>query len=254
MYYVEYLFARTRLLWFTAICLAMATVFTIFVTKPPAGVHIQNNGQDVSANAMFIGAAWFASIMASILSTTLNRDQSHLAYIWTRPIPRERIALSYMLVDVLAILASFGIAIAVAAMVFAVPPANHITTDSQTGAILARSLAVPLMLYGIVEVATSWSPLRIGAAIGIFWGVAWVLLILAAISWPAPLGQILIVLNAFNPLAYFPEVQGHGAVVSMSMSGANMLPLPFAAQTLLAFAIFVTALTLAIYNWKRMEA
>lgn len=255
MYYMEFLYVRNRLLWFMGIITAIALVFLYFVAFPPPGAHIRNEGQDVLMDPMLILASVPALVMASMLAGTLNRDQSHLAYVWTRPIPRARIALTYVLIDAAAILLSYGFVVAVVMAVLAVPPQNHVIPDADTGAILARSILVPLMIYAIVEIATSWIPQRFQSAIGIFWGAAWATLILAELNLPFPLGQLLRLLNLLNPIAYFPSYQGHGVNVQMGPEELPHIPtIAFDLQTLLGYAICLVALIVATYNWKRMEA
>ncbi|HTX03102.1 MAG TPA: hypothetical protein VMD07_05430 [Candidatus Acidoferrales bacterium] len=250
MYYVEVLYARSRLFWFTAMALLVAAIFTYFVTFPPPQAHVNNDGHDVPFNAIVVLAGFFAAIMASILGATLNRDGSHLAYMWTKPIPRERIALSYIIIDVATILASFAVVCGVCSIVLAIPPQNHLTADASSGIVLARALAAPLMLYGIIEVTTSWLPTRLGAAGGIIWPIGLAIEALASINLPFPLAQIFYAINIFNPIAYL-GLHGHGHVQLMSDSP---LPFDFVGQTILALCIFVVSCIIATYNWKRMQA
>ena len=253
MYYAEVAFARTRLLWFSSVCLAVAAVFTYFVTFPPPGARIHNLGQAVWFNPVLIGASVAACIMASLLAGTLNRDQPHLAYVWTRPAPRVRIALGYMLVDIVTILLSYAVVVAIFTMVLAVPPRNSLTFDSETGGIFVRSIGVPLMVYAIIEVATSWSPRRFGSVAGVFWPTAWFALILSEIV-PFPFGELLRILNLLNPIAYIADSHGQGINATSGFEQPHTIALTFAVKTILAYGIFAVACVVAIYNWKRMEA
>ncbi|MBV8720543.1 MAG: hypothetical protein JO277_00235 [Candidatus Eremiobacteraeota bacterium] len=253
MYYVEMLYARSRMLWYIGITGVLALTFLYFVAFPPAGAHVRNEGQDVPMDPIFIGASFAASIMASMLAATLNRDQSHLAYMWTRPLSRVRIALNYIVVDIVTILLAYGWIVGLCFFVLSVPPLNHPIPDSQSIPILLRGIAVPLMLYAVVEVATSWSPQRLGAAIGIFWGAGWTSLILGEINLPV-IGPLLRVINLFNPIAYFPDYHSHGVNVNVGPEIAHTSLLSFDFQTGLAYAICTIALIVATYNWKRMEA
>jgi hypothetical protein len=250
MYYVEVLYGRSRLFWFTAFALFVAAIFSYFVTFPPPHAHIRNNGQAVPFDGILLFAGFCGMIMASILGATLNRDGSHLAYMWTKPISRIRIALGYIVIDVLTIVASILVVAVICSIVLAIPPQNPVTFDAQTGTVLARAIAVPLMLYGIVQVTTSWLPTRVGAAGGLIWPIGIAVELLASINLPFPLSQIFFVINIFNPIAYGTELQAHtGRVVSDSP-----LPLDFTGQTILAFCIFVVSCIVATYNWKRMQA
>lgn len=252
MYFAELLYARTRLLWYTAICLVIGAIYVYFLTFPPRSVHVvEASDLNVPLEAVLLFASLIAMIMASIVSSTLNREQSHLAYVWTKPAPRYRIALGCMLVDVLTIVVAFVVATVVATATLAIPSHNHVLFTSVTGPVVARAVAAPLMVYGIVEVATSWKPARMSGVRGTWWPIAIALLVLAELPMPFPLKQIVAIVNWFNPMAYLPDLNGHGGVISM----ASLYPLAaFNAQTLVAYCIFIAACVIAIYNWKRMEA
>ncbi|HEY1728822.1 MAG TPA: hypothetical protein VGG22_10645 [Candidatus Baltobacteraceae bacterium] len=251
MYYAEVLYARSRLFWFTLIALLVAAVFTYFVTFPPPHAHIRNNGQDVPIDIVLTFAGFFATIMASMVAATMNRDGTHLPYMWTKPVTRARIALSYIAIDVLAILAAYAVVVVVCVLVLSIPPRNPILFDALTIPMLARTLAVPFMLYGVIEIATSWSPTRLGAAGGLVWPIGFAVLFLGELNLPFPLTPIFYVLNVFNPMAYFPETHFHG---HLDISGSTALPFDFTGQTIVAFCIFVVSCAIATYNWKRMQA
>lgn len=253
MYYAEWLYARSRFLWYVAICVAIAGVFTYFVSFPPAGAHIRNEGQDVPIDYPLVFASVVTLIMASMMSATMNRDQSHLAYIWTKPIPRERIALSYILVDVATIVITYFAVFAIMAGVLAIPPLNHMIPEPDSWFVLARAVAVPLMVYAAVELATSWSPARLSAAMGLWWPTSIALLFLSQLRLPVGIAQIVTLVNFLNPLAYLPESHGHAVDIRI-VDGAHPITLPFNEQTAVAYAIIVVALVVATYNWKRMEA
>jgi hypothetical protein len=108
-----------------------------------------------------------------------------------------------------------------------------------------------LMLYGVVEAATSWAPMRLAAAGGLIWPIGLAIDFLAEINLPFPLAQIFYAINIFNPMAYIAGMQmgGHATI-----TGSTALPFDFNGQTYLAFAIFVVSCIIATYNWKRMQA
>lgn len=251
MYYAELLYARHRLLIFTAVAVVVAAIFTYFVTFPPPGAHVRNNGQDIPMDVLLGFAGFFACIMASMVAATMNRDGAHLSYMWTKSIARGQIALSYIVVDVLTILAAYAIVVGVCMLVLSIPPSNPVTFDDQTVPMLARTLVMPLMVYGVVEVATSWTPTRLGAAGGLIWPIGIATEFLAELNLPPPLTQMFHALNIINPLAYFPEIH---IVHHVNITASTALPLDFNAQTIMAYCIFVAACVIAAYNWKRMQA
>jgi hypothetical protein len=268
MYYVEYLFARNRFLWFGSIVVAigilgMYGVFGVqhaLQTKPEA---FEGGNHTVPIDVIFGIAGYATCVMATMLAATLNRDRCHLPYMWTRPISRERIAFQYMAVDVVTIIVAYALVAGVAAAI-ALSAANmtitlsshaafHVVRTPETSASIVRYLALPLMWYAVVEVATSWNGFRGGAAAGMSWAVFWGLLILRAlvIDFPAPLPQIVAALNLLNPLAYFTTRQGYS--ITLAAAGTHTIPLPYSIQTILAYGIFAAGCIVAAYAWKRME-
>ena len=270
MYYAEYLFARNRFMWFASIAVAIGILglYGVFgvqhtiETKPEA---FNAGGNHAVPMDVIFGIAGYATcVMATMLAATLNRDRSHLSYIWTRPISRERIAFQYMLVDVVTIIVAYLLVVCIAAAIMlsaseatfrlSAHAAFHVVRTPETNASIVRYLALPLMWYAVVEVATSWNAVRGGAAAGISWAVFWGLLILRAvvIDFPAPLPQVVAALNLLNPLAYFTTKQGYS--ITLAAAGTHTIPLPYSVQTILAYFIFVAGCVVAAYAWKRMEA
>ncbi|HTX03101.1 MAG TPA: hypothetical protein VMD07_05425 [Candidatus Acidoferrales bacterium] len=253
MYYVEFLSARNRLGWFSlaVVLVGMVAVTAVRLAPQPAAALPSIS---VSFNVILLGASWFACIMATLVAGTLSRDYCHLPYMWTRPVHRERIALEYVAVDVAAIVVAFALLIVVTVVSLDAMPRLHVIADGTAWPILLRALAVPLMWYGLVEVATSWNGARARAMIGISWGLFWVLAILDGLSFPGILGKLFIVLNIINPMAYLPQAHTQDVDFQVGVLGLPSLPLTFNEQTLLVFAIFAVSCIVAIYAWKRMEA
>jgi hypothetical protein len=233
--------------WFGSIMLALCVMaFLAISTKG----HIQVG--DASDRFVLTGilgvAAYAACIMATMLGATLNRDRDHLAYIWTRPGSRSSTAISYVLIDVATIWIAFAFGAVLGVMLV---QQAHIpyTIDPDLGIRLVRVAAIPLMWYGIIELATSWNGLRGGLVAGLSWAVFWFELGLAQFHLPAPWSWVIAVLNFLNPMAYFSSsFRSHTA-----HAGAPMIPLDLTMQAVLVWAIAISALSLAVYAWKRME-
>jgi hypothetical protein len=253
MYYVELLAARHRLAWFSlaVVLIGMIAVTTVRLAPIPSADLPKI---EVPVTVVLLGASWFACIMATLVAGTLSRDYSHLPYMWTRPVPRVRIALQYIAVDVAAILLAFLILAVVTVATLDAIPRLHIAIDVSAWPTLLRALAVPLMWYGLVEVATSWNGARARAMIGVSWGLFWVLAILDALGFPGILGKLFVVLNVFNPMAYLPQTHAQNVDFQVGVLGLPPLPLSFNEQTVLVYTIFVVSCIIAIYAWKRMEA
>jgi len=252
MYYVEMLAARNRLLWFSSIVVLIGLVAIVTVRQAHA-VNVDVEGSvGVPFGVMLLGASWFTCIMSTLLGATLARDYLHLPYIWTRPIARGRIAFEYILVDCVTILIAFGILVGVAAAVLSVVPRLYLESGQQTlWPALLRAISVPLMWYGLIEVASSWRGKRAQSFAGLSWAVFWALIILDALNFPGPAGAVIVALNLFNPMAYLP--QQHSSNFTVGVTGAPAFPLSFNEQTLLAYFIFFASCIVAIYAWKRME-
>ena len=157
----------------------------------------------------------------------------------------------YIAVDIVTIVVAFAIILTICTLVLAIPPRNHVMFDEYSAAMVARSLAIPLMLFGVVEVATSWTPMRLAAAAGLVWPIGFAVEFLAEINLPFPLGQLFRALNVVNPMAYLPEIH---VMHHVNISPSTALPFDFMSQTVMAFCITAIALVVAAYNWKRMQA
>jgi len=256
MAYVELLWARKMLAWYLGIGIVVAAV--LVVAAVDLNPHPNRTIRHVPFGVVFGVAGYAACIMTTLIAATLNRDRDHLAYMWTRPAPRVRIALGYMLVDVVTIIVAFFVMSGLAAIVLGNWPHAILVYDPNAFSLWLRYLAIPLMWYGLVEIATSWNGLKGPAVAGIAWGVFWVLLIASAIQLPAVVAGLVGVLNIFNPLAYFLNIHGEMMLldpVSLSeVSGRNLLTIGYTFQTLLAYAIFVAGCAGAALAWRRMEA
>jgi len=253
MYYLEMLTARNRLAWFSlaVVLVGMIAVTTVRFAAPPSA---DLPGIAVPFNIVLLGSSWFACVFATLVAATLSRDYSHISYMWTRPAPRERIALQYIGVDIAAILLAFAILIGASVATLSLIPRLHVVADASAWQFLARALAVPLMWYGIVEVSTSWNAGRARAMVGVSWAVFWGLAILDALGFPGLLGKLFVVLNIFNPMAYLPQTHAQNVDFQVGVLGLSPVPLSFNEQTALAYTIFAVSCIVAIYAWKRMEA
>ncbi len=253
MYFVEVLAARNRLAWFSlaVVLIGMIAVTTVRLV-PQQDIDVPSIA--VPFNVILLGSSWFACVFATLVAGTLSRDYGQIPYIWTRPVPRARVALEYLAVDFAAIVIAFALLTGVSVATLSTIPRLHVVADASSWSVLLRALAVPFMWYGLVEVATSWNGARARAMIGVSWAVFWGLAILDALKFPGFLGKLFIVLNIFNPMAYLPQTHPQNVDFQVGVLGLTSIPLNFDAQTALAYTIFVVSCIVAIYAWKRMEA
>jgi hypothetical protein len=207
----------------------------------------------IPLGVLFGIAAYCAAIFATILSTSLNRERDGLDFPLTRPVSRERIALSYFGVDLLAIAAVFTFTLIVLCLV---PLATagllgRITVTPQSWWILVLGLGVSFMWYGLVQAVTA--RLRVGGGwiAGGSWALFSVLLLLPGATFLGPIVHFaVVVLNFINPLAYFHSV---GIGDDRDVTIHSLYGLGLAARSGIVWAIGVVACTIALQSWKRIE-
>ena len=257
MSYIEMMWARKMFAWFAGISivlgiLSFAATRAIHATAGHPREHV------FTLSGILSASGYATCIMATMLTATLNRDRDHLAYMWTRPMSRERIAFSYMIVDAATIVLAYVLIALLAIALVQSIPLMHFKIDQNAPISAVRFLAIPLMWYGVVEAATSWNKIKGGTAAGISWAVFWMLLLALAIPLPGPLHAIVDGINFLNPLAYFVTQRGDSVIVdpvSLSeVTTSHVIPLAYGAQTILAYAIFVAGCIVATVAWRRMEA
>src|SRR5579872_3696274 len=121
MSYIEMMWARKMFTWFAGISIVLGLI-SLAATRSIHATAGHPHEHVFTLSGIFSASGYVACIMATMLTATLNRDRDHLAYMWTRPIPRERIAFSYMIVDVATIVLAYAvIAVLIVAVVQNVP-------------------------------------------------------------------------------------------------------------------------------------
>ena len=165
MAYVELLWTRKMFAWYAGFVVVLGFASAAASNAFPSKLHA--SAQGLPLTWLFGISAYATCIMTTMIAGTLNRDREHLAYIWTRPLRRERVAFEYMLVDLATILAAFALVALTAVAVTNVFPGTHVVVDPDAWRSLVSYVALPLMWYGIIEAATSWNALKAGAAAGI---------------------------------------------------------------------------------------
>jgi hypothetical protein len=201
-------------------------------------------------------AAWCAIIFATAVCTSLNREYDGVEMVWTKPIARERLAVLYIVLDFIAILVAFVFAAALSAIAVAsVGGLKHFSVDDRAVPTLVIGLGAAFMWYGLVQGLTAGQRRRGVIIVGVSWGSAFLLLVLAestrGISPPIHLLSTL--LNVFNPLAYFSSysLSGFGAhaspVLPQALAGTEM-------RSILTWTIGFLGCVAAVVGWKRLEA
>jgi hypothetical protein len=210
---------------------------------------------DIPLAALFGIAAYCAAVFATVISTSLNRERDGLDFPLTRPVSRERMALSYFVVDMAAILAAFSFAFVVMCLV---PLATagllgRISSNPQAWGVLALGLGMSFMWYGIVQAITAGLRGGGGWIAGGSWAVFGLLLLLPGVTFFGPVFHYAVVaLNLVNPIAYFSSltVNGHDAAAH----GSSLLSdLGVGSRAAITWLIGLVACAIAVASWKRIE-
>jgi len=181
MYYVEFLRARKRLIWFS-LATALVSLLTVIIALTP-GNHVQGGDTDTVhiPLSILIGIAGFVTwILASILGLCLNGENDGPEIVFTKPFSRERIALAYYAVDALVIVVSLAIFCLFLTIIplASVHLVGKIFFDKDVFAVIGLMLGVAFMWYGLVAALTAWGSFRGGLVAGLGWPVAAVLVAL----------------------------------------------------------------------------
>jgi hypothetical protein len=196
-------------------------------------------------------AGLIAIIYATVICTSLNKENCNGGFAFTKPISRERLALTYFAVDGVAILAAFALQVLVGLVVLAcLGLAGKVYVDDSVGWIVLITLGVALMWYGLIQALTS--SLRIGGGmfIGIAWGTFSVLATLQTVPHLGTIHDVVTVLNFLNPLAYFSSFTTSD---DARVTSSNLLGLDGSTRIILPWTIGIAGCALAILGWKRVE-
>jgi hypothetical protein len=252
MFYMEFLVVRKVLYWLAAILVAAMAIVSWAIASSSHAFGQHPHGV-VPLAAIMAGATFVAAIFAMIVGCALARqNDGHLPMVWTRPVSRDRFALSMTLVHLAGIATAWVMTLAAALGVFAMFGAlDAITAGGDVpvnGAILARMLLFPLAWYGLVLAITAST--RGGAGFMAFgaWIVGSVLVGLDSSHLFNGASAIVInVIDHVNPLYYF---SGH-----FDDSGRNQSMVANVDVAILGLAaIAVAGYVAALAQWRRLEA
>jgi hypothetical protein len=226
---------------------------------PPAapGAHVKHITSLRDLNfavplGVLFGIAGFVAIaFATILGTSLNKENTLGGFAFTKPIARERLALTYFAVDAGGIVAMFLYVLLFEFIEVAILGlADRIAVDANAFGIAAISLGAAAMWYGLLQAVTSAMRFSGGMFIGIGWGVFCTLLPLSAFMALGPVFHTLIMaLNYLNPLAYYSGLDMTGGAATTS----SVLALGEGARIAITWSIGIVACAVAALSWKRVE-
>lgn len=201
----------------------------------------------VAASALIPLPLVTACGFATFVGAALVAQNDVLDLAWTKPIPREVIALRIIAVDLVAVAGAFVFGLGA---VFAVGLLVHVTPhlDPAFPSALLLGLGVALMWCALTLALTA--RLRRGGWVGgVMWPVSFLCIGLAQIG--GPVGAIGRAINLINPLAYF---SGSRVSDSGALSLDSVFGFPVEERALIVWllaALFCLAATLL---WSRREA
>jgi len=217
--------------------------------------HTTQSMTSIPMSGLLFFAAWCAIVFATVVSTSLNKEYDGVEMVWTKPIARERLAVFYILLDFAAIIISFLFAAALSVLAIAsIGASKYLTVDSRTVPTLVIGLGAAFMWYGLVQGLTAGQRGRGSMVIGISWGAAFLLILLAEATSgiSPPIHLLSTIINIFNPLAYFSSysLSNYGAhsspVLPQALAGTEM-------RSVLTWTIGILGCAAAIAGWKRLE-
>jgi hypothetical protein len=253
MAYREYLRMRVRIAILVGIEVLVAAL--ILLTTQHARIELDGRGQslntmvkDIPVAAIF-GIAGIVSTGMGAFLASLNSLSDTLPSVWTKPVSRERMALSIIGVDVLGLVATWIVSVLTGLAVVAnLGLFGKLFYDYQATAIGLLGICAALMAYGNVQAATAWHRGRGGMIAGILWGAYFVLLVLAVTPISPALKDIVVALDTLNPLAYY-GLDIHGSNVSSN----SLFQLDMTVKTWIVLAIGIAGCAIGTFGWKRME-
>lgn len=200
-------------------------------------------------------AGYFAAVFGTFVASSLNRENERAGFVFTKPVSRARLALSYMTVDVLAIVAAYVYAL----VVFCLLPLaslgllRAIFWDSHALGIAFLTLGFAFLWYGVLQAITAGYPGRGGKFVGFSWIVFLVLAQLATVTMFGPIFHgIVMLLDLFNPFAYLT-----GLSSSSKLGGDAVVTSVFAfsmeTRAAMMWCIAVAGCAVAVLAWKRVE-
>ena len=277
MSYVEFLRVRRAFYIYAAI---VATIVLIIVVSIHAArfhgsggsVHISiGTGTDVRGDThapggsrndigaipfgLLLGlAGYFSAAFGTVLASSLNRENER-GFAFTKPVSRARLALSYMAVDVAAIVAAYAYAL----LVFCLTPLASlgllpaIVRDSHALGVLFLLLGFSLLWYGVLQAVTAGYRGRGGKFVGFSWIVFLVLVQLASVNALGPIFHgIVMLLNIVNPFAYVTSISSHSNLGGDAVVD-SVFPLSIEARAAITWCLAAAGCAVAIAAWKRVE-
>jgi hypothetical protein len=247
MIQLEYL----RVRWRIVVIFALLVAGGVLIIISAGHSHVDVNGQEAHVGqiplaAIIFGAGFLAAAVAAFLAS-LNSLVDTLPSLWTKPVARERMAITIMAVDLLALLVLWmGTIAIVLATLAGLGAINHVFVDPLASAAVWLGLGTAFMCYGNVQALTAWNQGRGGMIAGITWGSYFVLALLGTAPLQGILHNVVMALNVLNPLAYY-------GITSHNNDMQAVFKFDDTIKVFVVFAIGIIGCAIGVFGWKRME-
>jgi len=253
MTYVQLQRLRKALTVYAVVVVVVFLLILIPTHWPGADVHNDAGTIPLSILLAIIG---FCSILfATVIATSLNKENDGVEMVWTKPVARERLAAAYIALDLAAIAAAYVIALALALVLIAsFGQLGAIKPDEKWLPTLLLTFGIAFMWYGMLQALTSWQVGRGGMIIGLSWALfSFVLPAVIILTMRTPgLHEIVLALSLLNPLAYLTSSSAH-IHIGISARGPTYIPSDVWVRIALTWGFGVLGSLIAIAGWKRLE-
>jgi hypothetical protein len=252
MLYLEFLRIRQRVV----IILGLLAALVVLTLVSAGHAHVDVNGSHAEVGkvplaALIFVAGFVAAAFGAFLGSSLNSLGESLPSLWTKPVPRVRMAISIIAFDLLAMLVVWAGTLTLELVTVAgLGLSGHLVVDPMVSAAVELGLGTALMCYGNAQAFTAWHQAKGGMVAGCAWGSYFVLVILALVPLSSVLHGIVMALNVLNPLAYYgiSSSQHDG-----DFSSRALFTLDASAKVAIVFALGIAGCAIGAFGWKRME-
>jgi len=240
MWYIPFLRAWRAFATYSIIVLSVAIVSSAVRFSPGVQISLDQIPKGpVDLTWIAIGGIVLIEVLATVMALSLaSENEGHLEVSWTKPASRERYALEIFGIDFIAMAAAYILTVVVAVAVCDIWFGRQAVFAMRPLWVDAVIFVQPIYVYAIVAAGSASMKRSRGAVAGLFWPVTIGLGGLSAIQIDI-VHKIADAINTINPLALFASQNG------------NTAPL---FNYLIALVMTGVFLTLAILQWKRLEA
>jgi hypothetical protein len=246
MYYKEFLRARGAFVIFVIVGGVLLVLSLVGMAIVPHG-----NGNMAAAAwpEMLVTAALFASIMATVLGSTLSQENDgHLELACTKPCSRTTYATTMITVDMAAILLAQLAAVAFILIHYVIGHGiTHFVAGPDAAANAVRFLLFPLAWYAVIAGLSAGLRGKAGVVQGLIWPVATILVVLRLAPLSGIWHNMFVAVNVINPLMLVSYHQGEVTIVGPTS-------LPVVASAVMMAVLVIAGWAAAIMQWRRVEA